>query len=113
MLPCASQVADWFYEHKPLIDTKHVNGPTYRKWRLTLPQMATLYRLANQLLTDVCDNNYFYLFDLKSFFTAKVSFYFICVMLSASVCFTALKIVKICTCDAIKWKDYIFSHFTT
>lgn len=70
-----SQVAEWFYEHKPLIDTKHVNGPTYRKWRLTLPQMATLYRLANQLLTDVSDNNYFYLFDLKSFFTAKVCFY--------------------------------------
>ncbi|KAG0699153.1 Pre-mRNA-processing-splicing factor 8 [Chionoecetes opilio] len=65
------EVADWFYEHKPLVDTKHVNGPTYRKWRLTLPQMATLYRLANQLLTDVCDTNYFYLFDLKSFFTAK------------------------------------------
>lgn len=74
MIPLSPQVADWFYEHKPLIDTKHVNGPTYRKWRLTLPQMATLYRLANQLLTDVSDNNYFYLFDLKSFFTAKVSY---------------------------------------
>jgi pre-mRNA-processing factor 8 len=33
--------------------------------------MACLYRLANQLLTDLVDNNYFYLFDLKSFFTAK------------------------------------------
>ncbi|XP_076032187.1 pre-mRNA processing factor 8 [Oratosquilla oratoria] len=65
------EVMEWFYEHKPLLDTKHVNGPTYRKWKLSLPQMATLYRLANQLLTDVSDNNYFYLFDLKSFFTAK------------------------------------------
>jgi pre-mRNA-processing factor 8 len=27
--------------------------------------------LANQLLTDLVDSNYFYLFDLKSFFTAK------------------------------------------
>jgi len=50
---------------------RHVNGSTYRKWNLTLPQMATLYRLANQLLTDLVDDNYFYLFDPKSFFTAK------------------------------------------
>ena len=33
--------------------------------------MSTLYRLGNQLLTDLVDDNYFYLFDLKSFFTAK------------------------------------------
>ncbi len=33
--------------------------------------MATLHRLANQLMTDLVDENYFYLFDLKSFFTAK------------------------------------------
>lgn len=33
--------------------------------------MGTLYRLANQLLTDLVDDNYFYLFDMKSFFTAK------------------------------------------
>jgi pre-mRNA-processing factor 8 len=33
--------------------------------------MATLHRLSNQLLTDLTDENYFYLFDLKSFFTAK------------------------------------------
>ena len=50
---------------------RHVNGTTYRKWCLTLPQVSTLYRLANQLLTDLMDENYFYLFDIKSFFTAK------------------------------------------
>ncbi len=33
--------------------------------------MSTLYRLGNQLLTDLVDENYFYLFDIKSFFTAK------------------------------------------
>ena len=33
--------------------------------------MSTLYRLGNQLLTDLVDDNYFYLFDLKAFFTAK------------------------------------------
>ncbi|XP_061716372.1 pre-mRNA-processing-splicing factor 8 [Cydia pomonella] len=64
-------VASWFYDHKPLLGTRHVNGSTYRRWNLTLPQMATLYRLANQLLTDLVDDNYFYLFDSKSFFTAK------------------------------------------
>jgi len=49
----------------------YVNGATYRRWNLTVPQMATLYRLANQLLTDLVDTNYYYLFDHKSFFTAK------------------------------------------
>lgn len=66
-----AHVYEWFYDHKPLIDSKHVNGSSYRRWNLTLPQMATLYRLANQLLTDLVDDNYFHLFDLKSFFTAK------------------------------------------
>ena len=50
---------------------RFVNGTTYRKWNLSLPIMSTCYRLANQLITDLVDNNYFYLFDLKSFFTAK------------------------------------------
>ena len=48
-----------------------INGETYRKWNITLPIMSNLYRLGNQLLTDLVDDNYFYLFDLKSFFTAK------------------------------------------
>ena len=50
---------------------RFVNGPTYRHWNLSLEIMSTLYRLGNQLLTDLVDDNYFYLFDLKSFFTAK------------------------------------------
>jgi len=33
--------------------------------------MATLYRLSNQLLTDLVDTNYYYLFNHKLFFTAK------------------------------------------
>ncbi len=33
--------------------------------------MSTLYRLGNQLVTDLTDQNYYYLFDSKSFFTAK------------------------------------------
>ncbi|KAL1956742.1 hypothetical protein VTO42DRAFT_6892 [Malbranchea cinnamomea] len=66
-----SPVYEWFYDHRPLLDTPHVNGPSYRRWNLTLPQMATLYRLSHQLLSDVVDKNYFYMFDLNSFLTAK------------------------------------------
>ena len=51
--------------------SRMVNGSTYRRWNLPLSVMSTLYRLGNQLLTDLVDDNYFYLFDVKSFFTAK------------------------------------------
>jgi len=64
-------VAEWFYDAQPLKKTKFVNGPSYKKWKLTVPIMSTLYRLAGQLLSDLSDPNYFYLFDLKSFYTAK------------------------------------------
>ncbi|KAF1955064.1 PROCN-domain-containing protein [Byssothecium circinans] len=64
-------VIDWFYEHRPLLDTPHVNGPSYETWNLDLPQMATLYRLSRQLLSDLVDKNYFHMFDLDSFLTAK------------------------------------------
>ncbi|KAE8145587.1 NUC071 domain-containing protein [Aspergillus avenaceus] len=64
-------VYEWFYDHRPLLDTPHVNGPSYKKWNLTLPQMATLHRLSHQLLSDVVDQNYSHMFDLSSFFTAK------------------------------------------
>eukprot|EP00457_Paulinella_chromatophora_P000102 gb/GEZN01000102.1/.p1 GENE.gb/GEZN01000102.1/~~gb/GEZN01000102.1/.p1 ORF type:complete len:2329 (-),score=298.26 gb/GEZN01000102.1/:74-7060(-) len=64
-------IFDWFYDHKPLQFTKYVNGPSYRRWRLSVPILSNLYRLANQLLSDLTDRNYHYLFDKKSFFTAK------------------------------------------
>lgn len=64
-------VFDWFYDHEPLKHSKMVNGPSYRNWRLPLPVMANLYRLANQLLSDLIDKNYFYLFNKESFYTAK------------------------------------------
>ena len=54
-----------------LLSRRMVNGSTYRRWQLSLPILSTLYRMGNQLLTDLVDDNYFYLFDLKSFFTAK------------------------------------------
>ncbi|KAF8854683.1 putative pre-mRNA splicing factor [Acephala macrosclerotiorum] len=64
-------VFEWFYENRPLLDTSHVNGPSYKEWNLTLPQMATLYRLSHQLLSDMVDKNYFHMFELNSFLTAK------------------------------------------
>ncbi|KAF5022140.1 hypothetical protein F66182_5813, partial [Fusarium sp. NRRL 66182] len=64
-------VYEWFYDHRPLLDTPHVNGPSYKAWNLTLPQMATLFRLSRPLVSEVVDKNYFYLFDLKSLLTAK------------------------------------------
>ena len=64
-------VYEWFYDHQPLKWTKFVNGSSYRKWQLPLPIMANLYRLAGQLMSDLTDKNYFYLFEQKSFFTAK------------------------------------------
>ncbi|KAL8922745.1 MAG: hypothetical protein Q9172_003460 [Xanthocarpia lactea] len=66
-----SPVMEWFYDHRPLLDTPHVNGPSYKEWNLSLPQMATLYRLSHQLLSDLVDKNYFHMFDLNSFRTAK------------------------------------------
>ena len=48
-----------------------VNGKSYRTWHLKLSQMAVLYRLSNQLVSDLLDRNYYYLFDLKSFVTSK------------------------------------------
>lgn len=64
-------VHSWFYDHKPLVGTKFVNGPSYRRWNFNVPIMSTLYRLANQMLSDLTDKNYFYMFDLKSLLTAK------------------------------------------
>ena len=64
-------VYDWFYDHKPLVDTKYVNGTSYRRWQLPLPVMSNLHRLAAQLLSDLNDANYFYLFNKESFVTAK------------------------------------------
>jgi len=70
-------IFDWFYlgtqeQAKHLSKLKAVNGPSFRRWHLSIPVMGNLHRLANQLLSDlVSDPNYFYLFDKKAFFTAK------------------------------------------
>ncbi|KAK2072313.1 hypothetical protein P8C59_006673 [Phyllachora maydis] len=64
-------VQEWFYDHRPLSDTSHVGGPSYKEWNLSLPQMANLYRFSRPLVSDEIDKNYFYLFELKSFMTAK------------------------------------------
>jgi pre-mRNA-processing factor 8 len=65
-------VFDWFYDHQPLrFNAKFLKGPSYKRWRLSLPILSNLFRLGSNLLSDLSDRNYFYLFDKKSFFTAK------------------------------------------
>ena len=66
-------VFDWFYDHQPLKFSKksHVNGPSYKKWNFSLPEMANLYRLANQIISDLIDSNYFHVFDFESFANSK------------------------------------------
>lgn len=64
-------VYEWFYDHKPLVGTKYANGSSYRSYYLDLPIMAALHRLASQLLSDLYDPNYFYLFDKSAFYTTK------------------------------------------
>lgn len=64
-------VYEWFYDNRPLLDTAHINGPSYKSWNLSLQQMATLYRLSRPLMTGIHDENYFYLFEPQSFFTSK------------------------------------------
>jgi pre-mRNA-processing factor 8 len=67
-------VAEWFYDHKPLVDDTrgYVNGPSYRRWQLPVEILGNLHRLSSQLLTDGASNpNKKYLFDLPAFLTAK------------------------------------------
>jgi len=65
-------IIDFFYDAKPLLKTKFVNGTTYRKWNMGIAQMANIHRMADLLLSEFeADKNYYYLFDHKSFFTAK------------------------------------------
>jgi len=66
------RVIDWFYDHRALqYEQGRVNGPSYKSWALDVPTMANLYRLAEQLQGDLLDPNASYLFDKRSFFTAK------------------------------------------
>ena len=58
----------YIIRHNLIISTiihRHDNGSTYKWWNLTLENMAALYRLDNQLLTDLVDDNYFYLLGLN------------------------------------------------
>ena len=67
-------VIEWLYDHRPLSEEKEfTNGPSYRRWHLSIAIMGNLYRLSNQLLSDIQDQNYFYLFDKKSFLPPKHS----------------------------------------
>ena len=64
-------VYDWFYDHEPLKMTDFSKGEGYKKWNLDLGMMANLYQLSTHLLNDIVDKNYYFLFDLPAFKTAK------------------------------------------
>ena len=78
-------VKDWLYDsgsHMPLSEKEHVedtvcedlvwvNGPSYKKWRLGTPIMENLYRLAAPLVSTQKDKNYWHLFNIDHFLTAK------------------------------------------
>lgn len=75
-------IRDWFYDSNPLSDVTtyrdtplaehvHINGPSYKEWRLSTSIMSQLYGLAEPLLNTFPDKNVRYLFDLDHFLTAK------------------------------------------
>ncbi len=67
-----NSVIEWFYEHRPLQFSEHINGSSYRKWHLPVHVMANLRRLANPLIVDEeIDPNHLFLFTLESFLTSK------------------------------------------
>jgi pre-mRNA-processing factor 8 len=60
-------IIEWFYDARPLIDTPHINGPSYKYWSLSLPPLP----VGRTLLSDHMDINASYLFDKKRLVTAK------------------------------------------
>lgn len=65
-------VKDWIYDSRPLThENDKVNGASYKRWFLPSPVMANLQRLATPLRNEIYDQNYYYLYDKKSFFTSK------------------------------------------
>lgn len=43
-------------QRRPLqYSKKWVNGLSYKRWRLNVPMLANLYRLAGQLMSDLLD----------------------------------------------------------
>eukprot|EP00168_Porphyra_purpurea_P018760 TRINITY_DN7145_c0_g1_i1.p2 TRINITY_DN7145_c0_g1~~TRINITY_DN7145_c0_g1_i1.p2 ORF type:complete len:163 (+),score=72.96 TRINITY_DN7145_c0_g1_i1:558-1046(+) len=73
-----ASVLEWLYDPAPLVGAasgadagNSVNGPSYRRYRLDVPTLATLHRLAGGLLGDVEERNATHLFDKEAFFTAK------------------------------------------
>ncbi|EAY02411.1 pre-mRNA processing 8 protein homolog PRP8 [Trichomonas vaginalis G3] len=63
-------VYEWFYDYLGL-PSQYINGLSYRKWKLPLTVMSTLYRLARPLVDQYEDPNSKYLIDLPSLFTSK------------------------------------------
>ena len=67
-----NEIYDFFYDYQPLKFSKnYVNGTSYKRYSLNNKIMTNLFRLSSQIISEIYDKNYFYLFDLNSFYTAK------------------------------------------
>lgn len=71
-------VFKWFYEPggpanvvDPKTGRRKYMSKSNRRWRLDVESMINLHRLAEPILSDIIDKNYFYLFEKNAFFTAK------------------------------------------
>lgn len=66
-------IMDWFYDPFPrLVLPNQIRGPRRPKgYYFTLETLETLFRHASSILPQLDDKNYFYLWDIKSFYTAK------------------------------------------
>lgn len=64
-------VIDWIFDGKPLEETEFVNGPSYKSYKLDLEMVKNIHRLSDQLISDIYDKNYYYLFNDEHFMNAK------------------------------------------
>lgn len=66
-------ILDWFYDPFPrLVAPNQIRGPRRPGgYYFTLEVMEALFRHASPILPVIDDRNYFYLWDLKSFYAAK------------------------------------------
>lgn len=68
-----SSIANWFYDPFPrLVAPNQIRGPRRPNgYYFTIEVIEALYRNAAPILPSLDDRNYFYLWDLKSFYAAK------------------------------------------
>jgi len=66
-----NSVIDWFYSHRPRYLYPIYNSTKCCYWRLTDSVILNLSVLSNHIISEIQDPNYFYMFNIDSFITAK------------------------------------------